>query len=148
MKEMTITSMFVPVTRPHRGERRRRERKQVTHSLQLVDNDTREIVGHLVDIGLGGFKLESKTPFPTNKHYQFTMRIPGEIADQPFITFIARSKWCSPTPLDPTVYSVGFELDHITPGRFEIYKRMIDQYGRTPYEEQLFKPFAKLIKNR
>ena len=134
MKEMTIITMFMPVKKMRGGERRSRDRKDVTYYLQLVDNDTQEIIGHLADIGLGGFKLDSNNPIPINKRFRFSMHLPSEVSDQPFIAFLARSKWCKVDPLDPFVYNVGFELTQITPGCFEIFRRMIEKYGRTPNE--------------
>ena len=137
LKEMTITTLFVPVKKLYVGERRNQDRKDVTYYLQLVDNDTQEVVGHLSDIGPGGFKLDSKNQIPINKHFRFSMRLPSEVADQPFIAFLARSKWCEVDPLDPFVYNVGFELTHITPGCFKIFKRMIEKYGSTPVDTHL-----------
>jgi hypothetical protein len=97
--------------------------------MQLFDHDTQELVGHLADISSGGFKLDSQNPIPTNKDFLFRMHLPSEVANKPFMVFMARSKWCKVDPFDPFCYNVGFQLINISPGDIEIFKRMIETYG-------------------
>jgi hypothetical protein len=123
--------MFVPVAEPFVVERRSQDRKDVTYYMKLVNNDTQEVLGHMADISLGGFKLDSIGPVPVNKHFRFTMILPSEVADQPYLAFLARSKWCKVDPLDPNVYNVGFELTNITPSCFKYFKRMVEIFGST-----------------
>ena len=60
------------------------------------------------------------------------MNLTSEVADKPFMVFVARSKWCKVDPLDPYIYNVGFQLIHISPGDLEIFNRMMEKYGREP----------------
>jgi hypothetical protein len=46
------------------------------------------------------------------------------------MAFVARSRWCQVDPLDPYVYNVGFQLIQIAPDDLEIFKRMMETYGR------------------
>jgi len=85
------------------SERRNLDRKDFSYYMQLVDDETRKLVGHLVDISSGGFKLDSQEPIPTNKDYRFRMDLTSEVADKPTMTFIARSRWCQVDPLDPFI---------------------------------------------
>ena len=55
------------------GDRRHLERKDFSYYMRLVDNDTQDLVGHLVDISSGGFKLDSQSPIPINKDMTFKM---------------------------------------------------------------------------
>lgn len=113
----------------HKGERRQPERKDFSCYMQIFDNGTQELVGHLVDICSGGFKLDSQNPIPINKDFRFCINLTSEVADQPYLVFIARSKWCQVDPLDPFVYNTGFQLINISPGGFEIFNRLIEKYG-------------------
>jgi len=111
------------------SERRKRDRKDFSFYMRLIDHDTGTIVGHLVDISTTGFKLDSQNPIPLNKDFRFRMDLTGEVADKPSMTFLARSKWCQVDPLDPFLYNVGFQLVNIAPGDREIFNRMMEAYG-------------------
>ena len=111
------------------NERRNLERKDFSFYMQLIDNNTQKLVGHLVDISSGGFKLDSQTPIPLEKDFQFRMDLTSEVAEKPTMSFLARSKWCQVDPLDPFIYNVGFQLLNIAPGDLEIFNRMMEKYG-------------------
>ena len=108
----------------------RPERREFFYYTRLIDNDTLEIVGHLTDISTGGFKLDSQVPIPINKDFRFLMNLTSEVADKPFMIFVARSRWCKVDPIDPYVYNVGYQLLRISPEDLEIFKRLMEKYGR------------------
>lgn len=105
-------------------------RKDFFYYMQLRDADTQEIVGHLADISSEGFKLDSPNPVPVNKDFRFLMNLSGEVADKPAMVFSARSRWCKDDPIDPYAYNVGYQLIHISPEDLEIFRRMMEKYGR------------------
>lgn len=113
-----------------KGRRNRQPRKDFFYYLQLTDNETKQVVGHLSDISSGGFKLDSQKPMPTNRDFQFFMNLTSEVADKPFMVFMARSRWCRIDPIDPYIYNVGYQLTRIAPGDLEIFNRMMEKYGR------------------
>ena len=114
------------------SERRKRQRKDFSFYMRLIDNDTQELIGYLVDISPGGFKIDSETRISANTDFRFRMELSSEVANKPFITFIARSIWCELDPLDPFNYHIGFELIHIIPGDYDIFTRTINKYGSKP----------------
>jgi hypothetical protein len=120
-------------------ERRRLERKDFSYYMRLVDDDTQNILGHLVDISSGGFKLDSQKPIPVDKDFRLRMDLTGEVANKPFMVFVARSKWCEVDPLDPFVYNVGFQLINISPSDLEIINRMIENYGTKVEDKRIDK---------
>jgi len=118
-------------------ERRNLDRKDFSYYMRLIDNDTQELVGHLVDISSGGFKLDSQNPIPINKDYRFRMDLTSEVASKPSMVFVARSKWCEVDPLDPLLYNVGFQLVNISPGDVEIFNRMMEKYGTKSEDKRI-----------
>jgi len=108
----------------------RPQRKDFSYYMQIMDAETKEIVGHLADISSGGFKLDSRKPVPVNKDVRFLMNLPSEIANKPHMVFGARSRWCQIDPLDPCSFNVGYQLTHILPEDLEIINRMMEKYGR------------------
>jgi len=118
-------------------ERRNLDIKDFSYYMRLINNDTQELVGHLVDISSGGFKLDSQNPIPINKDFRFRMDLTSEVASKPSMVFVARSKWCEVDPLDPLLYNVGFQLVNISPGDVEIFKRMMEKYGTKPADKRI-----------
>lgn len=120
-------------------ERRHRERKDFSYYMRLVDNDTQHLVGHLVDISSGGFKLDSQTPIPVNKDFRLRMDLTSEVADKPTMVFVARSKWCQIDPLDPFIYNVGFQYINISSSDLDIINRMMEKYGKKIEDKRIDK---------
>ena len=125
-----------PAPRSQRGKeppkvrRGRPERKDFFYYKPVFDQETKQVTGHLSDISLSGFKLDSQKPIALNKDFHFLVNLTSEIADKPAMTFVARSKWCKVDPIDPYVYNVGFQLVLIAPEDLEIFRHMMEKYGR------------------
>ena len=131
MKSMRfIKQTEKPETKPLPAKHKRPERKDFSYYMQIFNNETQELVGHLADISSGGFKLDSLSLIPPNIDIQFRLDLTSEVANKPFMVFVARSKWCKVDPLDPFCYNVGFQLIGISPKDVEIFNRMIENYGK------------------
>lgn len=113
-----------------RDKRERPNRREFSYYQKVVDDETLQMVGHLADISSGGFKLDSQKPLPINKDFRFRLNLSSEVADKPYMVFVARSRWCKVDPLDPYIHNVGFQLVRITPGDLEIFNRMMEKYGK------------------
>ena len=50
-----------------------------------------------------------------------------ELADRPFIIFIARSRWCK-TGILPNLYHCGFQIVEIMPDDKEIFQNIVRKY--------------------
>lgn len=110
-------------------ERRKLKRRYFSEYMRVMNENTGELVGHLADISTGGFKLESSKPISPNMDFPFRIELSNEIADKSFMVFVARSRWCQPDNIDPTLFDVGFQIVNMTPGDFEIFRRMFEKYG-------------------
>ena len=118
-----------PNTKPSPPRQQRLERKDFSYFMQVFNEETQELVGHLADIGSGGFKLDSLKPIPPEEDIKFRLNLTSEVAQKPVMVFVARSKWCKTDPLDPFCYNIGFQLISIHPEDIEIFNRMIEKYG-------------------
>ena len=105
-------------------------RKDFIFYTQVIDQETQQVIGHLSDISSGGFKIDSQNILPVNKDFRFRMNLSSEVADKPYMEFLARSRWCNVDPVDPYVYNIGCQLIQITPTDLEIFNRMMEKYGR------------------
>ena len=125
-----------PESKPAPAKRERDDRKDFSYFMQVFNEETQELIGHLADISSGGFKLDSLHPIPPDKDYRFRLNLTKEVADKPFMVFVARSKWCKVDPLDPFCYNVGFQLINISPKDIDIFNRMYEKYG-SKHEQKL-----------
>ena len=111
------------------AERRRRERRTFSHYMRLMHENTGELVGHLVNISREGFRLESVRAIPINRDFPIRIELPRDVTEKPYMVFIARSKWCRPDRIDPTLFDAGFEITQMTPSDSEIFRQIFERYG-------------------
>jgi len=112
------------------AERRTTPRKKFDYYLRVVDDDTQKILGHMVEVGATGLQLETTAPLPVNKDYYLRVELTPELADRPFIIFIARTKWCRIDEIEPNLYHIGFSIAEIMPDDRQIFLRILAKYGR------------------
>ena len=110
-------------------ERRNRERRTFSHYMRLMNENTGDLVGHLVNISPHGFRLESLKAVPLNTDFPIRIELPGDITDKPYMVFVARSKWCRPDQIDSSLFDAGFEVVDMNPGDVEIFKVLFERYG-------------------
>jgi hypothetical protein len=134
-----VLDVLVPDVKPNIKTRSGREpsrngersqRKDFPYYMVVLDDDTREMVGHLADISTGGFKLDTRKPVPINQDFRFRMQVPGEVSDKHHIAFSARSRWCKTDPMDPFIYNVGYQLIGFAPEDLGVFARMMEKYGK------------------
>ncbi len=97
--------------------------------MRLMHENTGELIGHLVNISQEGFRLESVRPIPVNQDFPIRIELPRDITDKPYMVFVARSRWCRPDRIDPTLYDAGFEIMEMIPSDVEIFRLIFERYG-------------------
>ncbi len=94
-----------------------------------MNDDTEEILGHMVEVSAAGLRLETVGPLPINKDYYLRVELTPDLGDLPYIVFIARSKWCKIDNIQPNLFRVGFEMIEIMPEDREIFLRIQAKFG-------------------
>ena len=117
-------------------ERRKRDRRDFSYYMRVMNENTGELVGHLADISIGGFKIESLKPISKNTEYPLRIELGNDISEKPYIVFIANSKWCQPHLIDTTLYNVGFQIVNMNPDDVESFKKIYDSYGSQKSEKK------------
>jgi len=110
-------------------EKRNVSRRKFGYYMRVVDNISSELVGYMADISPRGFKLDSPKPVTVNKDFTLRLDLTPDISDRSFIIFIARCKWSSTDPYDPTTYVEGFQVMNISARDEEIFNRILEKYG-------------------
>jgi hypothetical protein len=110
-------------------ERRTTPRKKFSVYMRVLNDDTQEILGHMVEVSAIGLRLETVGPLPIGKEYYLRLELTAEVGALPYIVFIARSKWCKIDDIQPNLYRVGFEIVEIMPEDKDIFLRVLELYG-------------------
>jgi PilZ domain len=111
-------------------ERRTTPRKKFSFYMRVLDDDTHEILGHMVEVGSTGLQLETIVPLPLQRDYYLRLELTPELGDRPYIVFIARTKWCRIDDIEPNLYHVGFQVIEIMPDDKQIFLRVLAKYGK------------------
>ena len=71
-------------------EKRTVPRKKFNLYMRVLNDDTGEILGHMVEISSTGLRLETVGPLPTNVDYYLRIELTPDLGSMPFIIFVAR----------------------------------------------------------
>jgi hypothetical protein len=121
--------MDAAMNQPSKMDRRRTKRRSLSYYILIQDATTQETIGHLVDISPIGLMLDSPKPLPLEKDLRLRLDTNPDVADKPYITFVARAKWCKPDTIDTTLYDIGFSIVNISPHDAEIVARIAEKYA-------------------
>jgi len=108
-------------------ERRKLQRRQLIYYLRVFDQDTGELLGHLVDITTEGVMLISEAPLRTNQVFHLKMRLPEQMSGSKEIAFDAVSKW-SKKDINPDFYDTGFQFVDIRAEDKEFIEDLIYEF--------------------
>ncbi|MBM3124251.1 MAG: PilZ domain-containing protein [Chloroflexi bacterium] len=109
-------------------ERRTTPRKKFALYLRVMNDDTQEQLGHLVELSNSGLKLETSMALPIERDYYLRVELTPELADRPFIVFIGRTKWCK-AGIIPDLYQCGFHISEIMPDDQQILTNIQRKFG-------------------
>jgi len=107
-------------------EKRAYERYSVEFYLSVYDRETDALVGHVVDISLGGLQLLSEAPIPAGEDFRLRMEVSLESGRQETVEFEAWPIWQS-EDLNPGFYSAGFQFVDLSPGAAQSVQAVIDE---------------------
>lgn len=109
-------------------ETRSLKRRHLIYYLEVHDEQTGTLLGHLVDITTGGLKLVSRQPIPVNRDYKLAMTLPDGYFAQKKISFQARSLWSS-NDINPDFYDTGFAAPALDLNAKDIILDLVEQLG-------------------
>lgn len=88
------------------------KRRHLIYYLEVYDDETGKMLGHLVDITTEGLKLVSREPFPRDKKYKMRMKLPEGYFEERELHFEAISRWGT-NAVNPDFYDTGFTLTNM-----------------------------------
>jgi hypothetical protein len=112
------------------AERRHTIRKKFGFYMRVLDDETEATIGHLVDMSTEGMQLEMPTPPSRGQEFHMRMELTPDISDSLFLFVTARAIWYEIDNIMPNLYHVGFRITNISEHDKEIYKRLLEKYGK------------------
>jgi len=88
------------------------KRRHLIYYLEVYDDETGDLLGHLVDLTTGGIKLISKHPIETEKAFSLRMMLPEGYFREKMLHFDGLSKWCD-NDVNPEFFVTGFEVQKL-----------------------------------
>ncbi len=110
-------------------EKRTTPRRKISFYMRVLNDDTEEILGHMVEVSAIGLKMETVGPLPVNKDYYLRLELTPDLGNLPYIVFIARTKWCKIDDILPNLFHIGFHITEIMPEDKELFLRILAKYG-------------------
>lgn len=108
-------------------QKRQSDRKALIYYLEISEVVTGRVIGRIVDITTGGFRLVCEEPSEVGKSYQLQIQLPEEIQgsrEVPVETKCVRSEQDRHT----RYYYSGFQFREISASSASIIQKLISQY--------------------
>ncbi len=79
------------MTKPTIQERRKFKRRNLSYYLPILDNDTQQVLGHLVDVSLVGIMIDCKKNIPSGQKYNLRLDLMEKVGEKSSIELTAFS---------------------------------------------------------
>ncbi len=109
-------------------DRRKLERRHLIYYLRVFDQETDQLLGHLVNVSPEGVMLISENPLETEKRFQLCMHFPDKIFGKEGLTIKAQSVWCK-RDINPAFYDIGFKIEELAWDDATVLKELIDRFS-------------------
>jgi len=110
------------------SEQRHMKRRHLIYYLRVIDCDTDQLVGFLVDITTKGFMVMSESTIQLGKIFHLKILRATESEEGEYLFFDAKSKWCDRS-VNSEFYDTGFELINVSLDDFAEIEGIIDELG-------------------
>lgn len=110
------------------SESRAYKRRHLIYYLEVYNQETGDLLGHLVDISLQGMRLITKKEIMPDKNFRLGMMLPRDFFKEEVLTIEARSMW-SRKDVNPDFFAVGLKTYDLDEATAEIIAGLIEQVG-------------------
>ncbi len=109
------------------ADQRKLKRWYLVMYLRVYDQDTQELLGHIVDINKDGIRLVSDKPIALNRIFRLGVDVPKENASRQRIFLEAESLWCG-RDINPDFYDTGFRILNIKASALLQLQLLIEEF--------------------
>jgi len=108
--------------------RRSIRRRHLIYYLRVWDDDTKKLLGHIVDITTEGLMLVSDQPIELNKKFNLEMQWHDSDGETKQICFEAESRW-EHKDVNASFYDTGFIILNQAAEMLTPIREIIDEFG-------------------
>lgn len=116
-------------------ERRINPRRYLKSYLQVLDRNTDNIVGHLVNISQNGAMMISENPISEDTSLRLRLVMPEKFEGNDSIDIRSCSVWCQQDRFNPELYATGFKIERIHQTDETFIERFIEKFCLKPVKE-------------
>mgnify|MGYP001259333063 CR=1 FL=1 len=110
------------------SEKRKYKRRHLIYYLRVFEQESGNLLGHLVDITPEGAMIMSEKRLERGAIYNIKMDLPDEIDEIEHIEFEAKCRW-SKKDVNPEFYVSGLEMENIPASKKIVIQKLIIQFG-------------------
>lgn len=110
------------------NELRQLKRRHLIYYLEVFDQKTGKLLGHLVDLTVKGIKLISKEKIAPEQSFSLRMIMPEEYCPEKEVRFTANSTWCG-EDVNPDFFATGFNTPDLPEETRRLFMILINQVG-------------------
>ncbi len=107
---------------------RKFKRRHLIYYLEIFDDESGKLLGHLVDLTVSGLKMVSREEIETGRDIRLRLSMPEEYCKERQVVFDAKSMWCGPD-VNPEFYATGFNAPGLAQDIRRTFMIMINQVG-------------------
>ncbi|ADH87333.1 PilZ domain-containing protein [Desulfurivibrio alkaliphilus] len=104
------------------------KRRNIIFQLPVYDEESGELLGHLVDITASGLRLVSAKPIPAERLFKLRMELPEDYFVPRDLRLKARSRWTRPD-VNPELSTTGFTLEEMTGEAEDVVARLVSLHA-------------------
>ena len=110
------------------AERRQIKRRHLIYYLMVVDAETDQKIGFLVDITTSGIMMMTDAPVAIGSVREMKMFVRSELSSCDSLQFRAECRWCEKSP-NGVSYDAGFRLLDVPADMFQDIEQIIAEIG-------------------
>lgn len=104
------------------------KRRHLIYYLEVYDEDSGELLGHLVDLTTRGIKLVSKNRIEIDRDYRMRMVLPEGYFKESILHFEGRAVW-SGNDVNPDFFDTGFDVANLNKEVRKVIIKLINWLG-------------------
>jgi hypothetical protein len=110
------------------SEERAYKRRHLIYYLEVYDDETGELLGHIVDITVKGMRLITKKEIMPGKNFRLGMMLPLEFFQEGILKIEARSMW-SRKDINPDFFAAGLKVFDLEESAAKLIANLIERVG-------------------
>ncbi|NOX24744.1 MAG: PilZ domain-containing protein [Deltaproteobacteria bacterium] len=107
---------------------RKFKRRHLIYYMEVFDDESGKLLGHLADINVNGLQLVSREAVELDRDFRLRLMLPEDVSGTAKVVFDAKSVWCRPD-VNPDFFATGFSAPELDQNIRRIFMIMINQLG-------------------